>query len=178
MLKNKNVRLDLGLLLLAGLAAATYSSPRLISNFRRSAPKEDLPPISQIKPNLDRTGISQSNFAARTYLYGQSNLPEQIGQEYLVFKVEGNKVVGALYYPQSEFACFYGKFTSQQLNMNVIHPYDRIISPYSIALNDRAETLALEGYQQLENISDNDRRILNICLEDNLIAKTLSPVGP
>ena len=147
MLKNKNYQFHLRLLLVTGLAAATYSSPRLVPSFRRSAPKkEDPPPISQIQPNLDRTARSQSNFAAGTYLYGQSNLPEQIGKAYLVFKVEQHKVFGALYYPQSEFYCFYGQLTSQQMNINVIDidPYDQTVHPYSIDLESSSPVATTE----------------------------------
>ena len=35
------------------------------------------------------------------YLYGQSRQPDQIGQEYIVFKVSGSSLVGALYMPHS-----------------------------------------------------------------------------
>ena len=179
MLKNTKYQFHLRLLLVMGLAVAAYSFSRLVSNFSRSAPKKkDFSSISQIQPHLDRSARSQSNFAAGTYLYGQSNLPEQIGKAYLVFKVEQNKVFGALYYPQSEFYCFCGKLTSQQMNINVIDidPYQRTTAhPYSINLessfplattgNGGVRELALKGYQQIEDISDNDRRILNTCLK-------------
>ena len=42
------------------------------------------------------------------YLYGQSPKPNQLGQGYIIFQKQQNKVTGALYMPQSEFNCFQG----------------------------------------------------------------------
>ena len=170
MLKNKNFRFNLGLVLLAGLAATTYSSPKLISNLKKSPGENPSSTGSQTEPRRDRIAELDNTLTNGTYLYGQSNLPEQIGREYLVFKVKRDRVVGAIYYPRSEFACFYGKLSEAKMNLFIIHPYDRNINPYSIPLNSSIASTALVGYQQIENISDNDRRILNTCLEDNLTA--------
>ena len=166
MLKDKNFRFDLGLLLLAGLAATTYSSPILLSYFKKSPIENDRSVISQIKYSVDPIAQSQNILADGTYLYGQSDRPEQICQEYLVFEVKQNQVVGASYYPQSEFACFYGTLTSDKMSLFVIQPYDRTVHPYSINLESSSVTnsqIGLEGYQRIENISDNDLRILNSC---------------
>lgn len=173
MLKNNNFRIHLGLLLVAGLAAATYSSP-LMSRRERSAGGEKLIPTSETVSTYSEPQYTLSQFipTQKTYLYGQSHLPEQIGKEYLVFQVERDRVVGAVYYPRSEFACFYGNLTSEKMNLRVIDPYDRNISPYSIPLTAAPvanSPISLAGYQRIQNISDNDRRILNTCLEDNLV---------
>jgi hypothetical protein len=108
------------------------------------------------------------------YLYGQSAKPEQIGQEYLVFQIKKGKVTGAFYLPRSEFNCFSGTVTAQAMNLFVKDPYDDSVSPYSIALREISPVASegktprefdLEGYHRLNNISDNDRRILKSCLE-------------
>ncbi|MDJ0724307.1 MAG: hypothetical protein QNJ38_04260 [Prochloraceae cyanobacterium] len=163
MLKNKNFRFNLGLILSTGFAATTYFSPQFTSKT-----------MSRVKD----TARFESTLTNGTYLYGQSHLPEQIGREYLVFQVKQNRVVGAVYYPQSEFACFYGKITRAKMNLFVVHPYDRTINPYSIALdssvrvattgNEIESSTTLVGYQKISNLSDNDRRMLEICLEENL----------
>lgn len=170
MLKNKNFQVHLGLLLVAGLAATTYSSPALVSRLKRSATKESASPVSEVvtvKSGQNFDSISQYTPVEATYLYGQSNLREQIGKEYLVFKVEGDRVTGAIYYPRSEFSCFYGKIANEKMNLKIIHPYDRSVHPYSIPLASSPAHnfgLDLEGYQQITTIGDNDRRILNTCL--------------
>jgi len=50
-----------------------------------------------------------------TYLYGDSSEANQIGQGYVVFSKQGQQVIGAFYYPQSEFSCFTGKIEQQHL---------------------------------------------------------------
>ncbi|MGB7415038.1 MAG: hypothetical protein WA902_12595 [Thermosynechococcaceae cyanobacterium] len=54
---------------------------------------------------------------SQTYLYGESAQANQIGKGYIVFQRRGEQVVGAFHYPQSEFSCFIGKMTGQQLDV-------------------------------------------------------------
>jgi hypothetical protein len=88
------------------------------------------------------------------YLYGQSPKPEEIKKEYFVFEVRQGKVVGAFYLPRSAFYCFYGSLEATQLNLTVVDSYDRSTSPYSVNL---------QQYYPISTVSDNDRRILDIC---------------
>lgn len=108
-----------------------------------------------------------------TYLYGQSPQADQLGKQYIVFEVTGDEVVGALYMPRSEFSCFQGEITANELEMTVDDPYNESTHPYAIALepqspmanrNGQLETpIALEGYHPLEEISANDKRMLATC---------------
>lgn len=117
---------------------------------------------------------SVSQFTSQRYLYGQSSQPEQIGQDYLVFEVRENKLVGAFYMPQSEFACFYGEVDGQHMNLNVVDPYSQETFAYGVPLEAQsniaqgdgqiASSLAPQGYEQINTISDNDQRILNTCV--------------
>lgn len=50
-----------------------------------------------------------------TYLYGESSKANQTGQGYVVFSKQGQQVIGAFYYPQSEFSCFTGTIKQQHL---------------------------------------------------------------
>ena len=108
------------------------------------------------------------------YLYGQSPRTNQLGQEYMIFEMRQGKVTGAFYLPQSEFSCFQGSLTSNNLSVTVAADenseansaqvaavnsqiednYTQISSPYAVGL---------QNYYQLTNISDNDRRILTAC---------------
>ncbi|GBF79056.1 hypothetical protein [Aphanothece sacrum] len=122
--------------------------------------------------------MAQSNFtlANGVYLYGQSPEAEEIGQEYLVFKVHQGKVIGAIYLPQSEFNCFSGTLTANQMNLSIIDPNDGKKYPYPIAMKASSPVASqgqvsseviLEGYHRLTKISNNDHRILKTCLQPN-----------
>lgn len=122
-----------------------------------------------------------------TYLYGQSSEPEQIGQEYIVFEARQGKVVGALYMPSSEYSCFHGTLDSAQMNLTVVNPYDQTAFSHVIARTQRSpiataggqinlentydsltypHAVGLEGYQPINQISENDQRILSTCLSE------------
>lgn len=88
------------------------------------------------------------------YLYGQSQEPDEIKKEYFVFEVRRGKVIGAFYLPRSAFYCFYGNVELTQLNLTVVDSYDGTTSPYSVNL---------QQYHSISAVSDNDRRILDIC---------------
>jgi hypothetical protein len=123
---------------------------------------------------LAQASQSRSPLADGTYLYGQSSQAEQIGQEYIVFKVQQGRVIGAVYMPRSEFNCFSGAIESNQIKLSIVDPYDGTVYPHEIALESIAPVassgqvspeVGLEGYHQISRLSDNDRRILNVCLQ-------------
>jgi len=111
-----------------------------------------------------------------TYLYGQSPQADQLGKQYIIFEVTGQDVIGALYMPHSEFSCFKGNITPNQLEMTVDDPYNETTHPYAIALEERspvasqngvpAEAIMLQGYHPLEEISANDQRMLATCQKE------------
>ncbi|MDF0554091.1 hypothetical protein [Kamptonema sp. UHCC 0994] len=89
-----------------------------------------------------------------TYFYGQSPQRDQVEKEYFVFELRQGKVIGAFYLPRSAFYCFYGSLKSTQLDVKVVDSFDGSTSPYSVNLPQ---------YHRLSTISENDRRLLNIC---------------
>jgi hypothetical protein len=103
------------------------------------------------------------------YLYGESDQPDLVGKEYIVFETIGTKIIGAIYLPQSEFSCFYGHFRGARMNVTLIDIYDRQQSKFTLALNanrltaSKQPTIGAPTYQPLGKISNNDRRILNAC---------------
>jgi len=128
------------------------------------------PSWSQEGQSKDETNVIPNGF----YLYGQSQKPDQIGKEYIVFKAEDGELVGALYMPRSEFSCFRGEIAANQLQMIVDDPYEDSTHPYAIALTTRdaiasrqndslSQPVTLQGYHPIEDISDNDRRLLATC---------------
>ncbi|MDJ0845878.1 hypothetical protein [Crocosphaera sp.] len=106
-----------------------------------------------------------------TYLYGSYPQPEEIGQEYMVFRVHQGEVKGAVYMPRSEFSCFTGTFEGNQMRMSIIDPYDGTPYQYAVALqvpptastNGPLPEIELEGYYRLDAISDNEQKILARC---------------
>lgn len=152
-----------GLLLTLGLGAiATYlaSTSLNLSDFRAAiAPNAIalLPqpakfhPESQTQPNADTAnGLLPDGI----YLYGQSPQPDQVENEYFVFELRRGKVRGAFYLPRSAFYCFYGLLDSTKLDVKVLDSFDGSSSPYSVNLQD---------YHRIFTVSDNDRRILDLC---------------
>lgn len=114
-------------------------------------------------------GVIPSRLADGISVYGESERPDIVGQEYMVIEKVGNKTVGAFYLPRSDFSCFYGRVRGSELNITLIDGYDRQKYNYSLALNSRgltASRLPMMGtptYKPLGEISNNDRRILNSC---------------
>ncbi|MDZ7993897.1 MAG: hypothetical protein RM022_011115 [Nostoc sp. EfeVER01] len=112
------------------------------------------------------------------YLYGQSPKPNQLGQGYIIFQKQQNKVTGALYMPQSEFNCFQGTINpSGELAMTVNSSSNEANSNQSnqVATSNRlpkvgedesnsyAYSLALQDFYQLNSIAASDRRTLQMC---------------
>jgi hypothetical protein len=153
---------------LSALSGALILSLSLVTLLSPSA--VTLEPLG--RSNLPEQSLSP--FADGTYLYGQSDKPEQIGKEYLVFQVQDGKVIGAIYLPQSEFSCFFGMVGPRAMKLSIIDPYDNTVSPYAITVQEGSSVAAaggqlvpsvvLEGYQPLPQLSNLDRHILGICL--------------
>ncbi|NEQ39334.1 MAG: hypothetical protein F6K40_25005 [Okeania sp. SIO3I5] len=100
---------------------------------------------------INNSNISQTD---DIYLFGQSKQPDQIQNEYFVFKLKNGKVIGALYLPHSAFYCFYGIHKQDSLQVKVIDSYDNNASDYIVDL---------QKYYQINQVSDNDFRILSSC---------------
>lgn len=132
-------------------------------------------PSSRQPEKIDRHSNFPLTFSETTHFYGQSDKPEQIDQEYLVFKLEKDRVIGAIYLPKSEFSCFWGNIDAEKMNLSIADPYDRTFHPYTIALADRSSIattnldrltpIKLLGYQSIAIVDENAKRILNICLQ-------------
>lgn len=165
--------LQSSLVLLAAIADFSVFNSSMVAAATESSLKAPIPAVSP------STVVAQASkpfpFKDGTYLYGQSPKPEQIGQEYLVFKVESGHVKGAFYLPRSEYSCFSGKLTATSLSLLVSDPYDNTVSPYAIALNPsdpiasntpNIGTMNLEGYHAISKLSTNDHRILQACLNE------------
>ncbi|NEQ34177.1 MAG: hypothetical protein F6K04_24840 [Leptolyngbya sp. SIO4C5] len=111
------------------------------------------------------------------YLYGQSAQPDQPGSAYMVFEARSGMTIGAFYMPNSSFDCFYGPLQTDQAALTVVDSYSQETFDYSLALQQE-EAIAgadgaapmqfsIEGFQQLDELSDLDREILATCQADH-----------
>ena len=118
---------------------------------------------------------NQSLLSDGAYLFGQSDQPDQLGEEYIVFQVKGDRLLGAFYMPSSEFSCFSGVIVGNHLKLAILDPYENVVYPYAIALEPASpiatthpppmkNSVGLEGYQRLAKLSSLDHHILGICL--------------
>ncbi|MGG6293279.1 hypothetical protein ACQ4M4_02555 [Leptolyngbya sp. AN02str] len=133
--------------------------------------------FSDMKVAAAPTGLSISQRMPNgVYVYGQVPEAEQIGAAYMVFSVQDDDVVGAFYMPQSSFDCFYGEVQQQQLALNIIDSYAQDVYPYAVAVapsgnvaangDDATVPMTLEGFHRLEEVTENDQRILGMCQSD------------
>lgn len=124
----------------------------------------------------DATRIAQQHrLSDGVYLYGQSAEPEVVGQAYMVFEVRDRNLIGAFYMPRSSFDCFYGRVENQELALTIVNTYDRTEYSYAVGIDNAPvasssdpaiDIVRLEGFESIATVSDNDRRILNVC-KDN-----------
>lgn len=106
------------------------------------------------------------------HFYGESAQPEVLGQEYFIFRVQGNQIKGAFFAYQSEFACTSGTVSGQDLDLVMQDPYGeqpdsrfslKLVPQSPIAGRDGNVSLTLEGLQEISNIGATERRILEAC---------------
>ncbi len=140
--------------------------------------------LSEVVSSNTRATESVKQIGDGIYLYGQSAQAEQIGQEYIVFEVRGDRAIGALYMPQSEFSCFQGTLQARQLNVTLANPDSEIaesgpderqefqpvaVGSTSPASGNRFDAITfplsvkLQNYHQIPRVSENDQRILSMC---------------
>jgi hypothetical protein len=124
-------------------------------------------PANGLAGNLNRLNLSpQTN---GVYLYGESDQPDVVGKEYIIFETVGNKTIGAFYLPKSEFSCFHGQFQGSRMNVTLIDTFDRQKYNFTLNLNPSGLTASKQpmmgepSYQPLDKISNTDRSILNTC---------------
>lgn len=99
---------------------------------------------------------AESTLANGTYLYGEMPQPDQVGKGYVVFAHQNGKVMGAFYYPLSEFDCFAGSMKDNTLEVQSVGVGDPELETVNVNL--------AEMYQ-IQPMSESDRRILSSCKE-------------
>ena len=172
------------------VTAAVPQSPEQAINAQpvaKSSVKWNRKAQERPKPSIAQVPKQDSSLQDGTYLYGQSSQPGELGKEYIVFQANQGKVVGAMYMPSSEYACFYGTLNSKQMNLTVVNPYNQTAFSHTIAREQTTQVAAaggqidlentydsltyphsigLEGYLPINQVGDNDKQILNTCVSN------------
>jgi hypothetical protein len=119
--------------------------------------------------------VAAQNFPLRqgVHFYGESAQPGVVGQEYFIFQVRGNQLIGAFFAYQSEFACTHGAVSAQALDLVVEDPYgEQPPSRFALNLVPRSPVarsgnnidLTLQGLKEISTIGALEQDILAACL--------------
>jgi hypothetical protein len=92
-----------------------------------------------------------------TYLYGESAASDQIGQGYVVFNHKNGRVVGALYYPASEFSCFSGAIADRQLD---------IVSLETVESPKMVLQMPLSKMYPIQSLTEMSKNALSVCEQE------------
>jgi hypothetical protein len=106
---------------------------------------------SPVKPAPGQDGI---------YLYGEANTINQLGKGYFIFQQSGQKVVGAIYYPHSEYACFTGQRTATNVHLQVFEPDGQ-----SSSGQDPLQ-VSLPQLHKINKIGPSERQTLAACQQE------------
>ncbi len=101
---------------------------------------------------------------AGIYLYGESDIINQLGQQYVIFAQSGQQIVGAVYSPQSEYSCFIGQRTQSELTVNVFESATQVQPQSSFQV--RLPTL-----KAIAKIGPSERQLLATCQREALMLK-------
>ena len=123
-----------------------------------------------IHPLLAQTAPAVSEHLSNgVYLFGEKPLPDQLQTAYMIFEARAGQVVGAFYSPHSSFDCFRGSVENTQLSLAITETYSQEEYAYALNLEDTAiagpggRQFAIEGFHEIETVSENDLRMLNTC---------------
>ncbi|MEO0540776.1 MAG: hypothetical protein AAFZ80_07905 [Cyanobacteria bacterium P01_A01_bin.105] len=105
------------------------------------------------------------------YLFGEQPVPDQLATAYFVFELQAGRVTGAFYMPLSSFDCVHGQMTDTELALTVTESYSQERYPYAMSFTQEAlvasageaSALSLDGFYQLDDLSDNDHRLIEAC---------------
>lgn len=118
-----------------------------------------------------RLNTTPSAITDGTHVYGSATQPQQIGETYMVFEAQDDRVVGGFYQPSSSFDCFQGNLNGDRLALTVTNSYTQAAYPFHLAVTrntavagqDTDIPLNIPGFQPLDDVSSMDRQVLDTC---------------
>lgn len=138
----------------------------------RAIPATSISPAAETTPIQPWLAEAPTLPADGVYLFGEQPMPDQLATAYFVFELQAGRVTGAFYMPQSSFDCVQGEMRDSEMALTVTDSYSQEQYTYALALTqdtlvastDGAAAFSLSGFHQLEQLSDNDQRLLNTCV--------------
>lgn len=117
----------------------------------------NLAPAIASEPAISSEGEAITASSDQTFLYGETAEANQLGKGYIVFQQQQDRIVGAFYYPQSEFSCFIGKLENSNLRVLSLPTHQDPISSFSLSMNELTA---------ISNIGSAERQSLAACQQD------------
>ncbi|MEM7066830.1 MAG: hypothetical protein AAF572_27160 [Cyanobacteria bacterium P01_B01_bin.77] len=149
------------------IGTATFFTAQTAGAFPQPSTADDAP---LIHPLLAQAVPAVSeNLTNGVYLFGEQPLPDQLQTAYMIFEARAGQVVGAFYSPHSSFDCFQGNVQNTHLSLAITETYSQEEYDYDLKLEDTAiagqggSQFAIEGFHQIDAVSDNDLRMLDTC---------------
>lgn len=108
------------------------------------------------RPKAAQPKVAQPK-ADGLYLYGETPQPKQMSKGYVVFERQQGKVVGAMYFPNSEYECFTGSQKSNTLDVKSV----------GVGEPQVAETkINLSNLHQIKSISADEQSLISACKQE------------
>ena len=154
-----------------GVAALLMGTTTLlVPHSAEARPATSTSDAAVIQPLLAQSDpVVSERLANGIYLFGEKPLPDQLQTAYMIFEARAGQVVGAFYSPHSSFDCFRGNVQNTQLSLAITETYSQEEYAYALNLEDTAiagaggSQFAIEGFHQIDTVSDNDLRMLDTC---------------
>ncbi len=118
-----------------------------------------------------RRDQAPANLDDGEYVYGSVPEANQLGETYMVFEADGDRIVGGFYMPSSSFDCFEGRLEENQLALNIQDSYSDQTYDFNLAI--RRDTLVaagqgasnanIPGFQPLDGLTATDEQVLETC---------------
>lgn len=108
------------------------------------------------------------------YLYGEANAANQLGKGYFIFQQSGQKIVGAMYYPQSEYTCFTGNRTATNVRLQPFELGNQPRSGQSLSGQDTLQ-VSLPQLYKIDQIGVSERQALAACQQEAIALQSSRP---
>jgi hypothetical protein len=108
------------------------------------------------------------------YLYGEANAANQLGKGYFIFQQSGQKIVGAMYYPQSEYTCFTGNRTATNVRLQPFELGNQPTSTQSLSEQDALQ-ISLPQLYKIDQIGVSERQALAACQQEAIALQSSRP---
>ena len=114
-------------------------------------------PQTAMAEGRSQTIASEINSDEGISLYGETATPNQIGQGYIIFEKQDDTLIGAFYYPQSEYICFTGRQNQSQLDILSLPTHQDPLTSFSLELGEMTE---------VQEIGATEKSTLAACRQD------------